>query len=492
MEGDHRAAQGRADGHSGKRGVSLGALSQREAAALDLAATIAKAYRQGVPERTIGAPLTYPQALDRFREGFPQTGMEATDVISDLARRAEGGLVGTVSPNFHGWVIGASHPVGVAADWLASAWGQVASFADIAPAAAAAEEVAADWIVDMLALPSGSQVGFATGATMANFAALAAARTFVLDKVGWDVEAKGLFGAPEVHVVVGGEAHSSIFLTLRYLGFGSERVHVAGADDQGRMRPGELKRVLAGLDGPIVVILQAGNVNSGAFDPFAELIGPAREAGGWVHVDGAFGLWAAAAPTLRHLTDGMADADSWAADAHKWLQAPYDCGVVISRNGAAMRRAMGSTAAYLPRVERRNPCDLAPELSRRARGLPVWAILKHLGREGMAEMIERNCAVARHIAEKLRSEPGIEVMNDVVLNQVAVACGEADGPKTDELTRQTLAAVQSEGIAYPTAGNWRGRDIMRVSVSAGSAALEDGERTADAIVRAWRRVKEAR
>jgi glutamate/tyrosine decarboxylase-like PLP-dependent enzyme len=467
----------------------LGALEKSEAEALDLAASIARAYRESMPERPVAAPLAYPQALDRFREAFPDKGMDAAEVIADLARRAEGGLLATVSPNFHGWVVGASHPVGVAADWLASAWGQVASFADIAPAAAAAEEIAAEWIIDMLGLPAGSQVGLATGATMANFAALAAARTFVLDKAGWDVEAKGLFDAPNVNVVVGGEAHSSIFLTLRYLGFGSERVHVAGSDEQGRMRPDELKRVLAGLDGPIVVILQAGNVNSGAFDPFAELIPPARAADAWVHVDGAFGLWAAAAQSLRNLTVGMEEADSWAADAHKWLQAPYDCGVAISRHGAAMRRALGSTAAYLPQVERRNPCDLVPELSRRARGLPVWAILKHLGREGVAEMIERNCAVARRIAEKLSAEPGLSVLNDVVLNQVAVACGEASDPGTDVLTKRTLAAVQAEGTAYPTAGNWRGREIMRISVSAGSAGPDDGDRTVDAVIRAWREVK---
>ncbi|MEJ8571390.1 pyridoxal phosphate-dependent decarboxylase family protein [Microbaculum marinum] len=470
----------------------MGGLSQSEADALETAARFAGEYRRAAPDRPVAASKTYAAVLEQFREPFPETGMHAPEVVTDLVRRAEGGLLGTVSPNFHGWVIGASHPVGVAADWLASAWGQVASFADIAPASCAAEEVAADWIVDMLALPAGSQVGFATGATMANFAALAAARTHVLDAAGWDVEAKGLFGAPDVHVVVGGEAHSSIFLTLRYLGFGSQRVHVAASDDQGRMRPDALRDVLAGVGGPTIVILQAGNVNSGAFDPFGELIGPAREAGAWIHVDGAFGLWAAAAPSLRDLTAGMADADSWAADAHKWLQAPYDCGVAISRNGAAMRRALGSTAAYLPQVERRNPCDLAPELSRRARGLPVWAILKHLGREGVAEMIERNCAVARRIAERLSAEPGLAVLNDVVLNQVAVACGEAAGAEADDLTRRTLAAVQAGGVAYPTAGNWRGREIMRISVSAGSARLEDGDRTAAAVIAAWRETQGAR
>ncbi|MEO9705483.1 MAG: aminotransferase class V-fold PLP-dependent enzyme [Nitratireductor sp.] len=467
----------------------MAGLSPDETEALDLAAEIAKAYRAGVAERPVGAALSYPDVLARFREALPRSGTAAREVVADLARRAEGGLLGTVSPNFHGWVIGASHPVGVAADWLASAWGQAPGFADIGPAAAPAEEVAGDWIVDLLGLPEGAAVGFATGATMANFTALAAARAHLLDAAGWDVEAKGLFGAPAVNVVLGGEAHSSIFLTLRYLGFGAERVHVAKSDAQGRMRPDALEAVLSGLRGPTMVVLQAGNVNSGAFDPFPDLIGLARGAGAWVHVDGAFGLWAAAALSLHGLTDGMAAADSWAADAHKWLQAPYDCGVAIVRDGAAMRRAMGSTAAYLPQVERRNPCDLAPELSRRARGFPVWAILKHLGRDGLAEMIERHCAVARHIAGLVAAEPGLSVLNAVVLNQVVVACGAGDDPRSDALTRQTLAAIQADGKAYPSAGHWRGRDVMRISVSSGPASLADGARTADAVISAWRSVR---
>ena len=305
------------------------------------------------------------------------------------------------APTFHGWVIGASHPAGVAADWLTSAWGQNAAFADPTPAAAAAEEVAAGWILELLGLPKAAGVGFTTGATMANFTALAAARNALLAGVGWDVEARGLFGAPEVQVVLGGEVHSSVQLSLRLLGFGAQRVHVAAADAEGRMRPDALAAVLAGLEGPVVVCLQAGNVCSGAFDPFAELIPLARARGAWVHVDGAFGLWACAAPGLSHLTRGLADADSWAADGHKWLQVPYDCGVAVVRDAAALSRAMSISASYLPSGAHRAPEAYSPEMSRRARGFAVWAVLKALGRQGLAEMVERHCAVARHIAERL-------------------------------------------------------------------------------------------
>jgi glutamate/tyrosine decarboxylase-like PLP-dependent enzyme len=303
------------------------------------------------------------------------------------------------------------------------------------------------------------------------------------------VEARGLFGAPEVHVVVGGEAHSSVFLTLRLLGFGAERVHVAASDDEGRMRPEALRAVLDGLDGPTVVCLQAGNVCSGAFDPFGELIPLARAKRAWVHVDGAFGLWACAAPGLAHLTAGVEAADSWAADAHKWLQVPYDCGLAMVRDAAALQRAMSITASYLPSGENRAPEAFSPEMSRRARGFAVWAVLKALGRDGVAEMVERPCAVARHIAGLLGAEPGLTVLNEVVLNQVALACGE--GEDGDRLTKATLAAVQADGVCYPSHGRWRGREIIRVSVSAGPTTVEDGTRTAEAIVAAWRRVRAA-
>jgi glutamate/tyrosine decarboxylase-like PLP-dependent enzyme len=465
------------------------ALSEAEAAALDAAAAHAKAYRQGVDRAPVRPELGYPETMARFAEPVPERGMPAAAVVEELVRKAEGGLNGMTSPTFHGWVIGASHPAGVAADWLTSAWGQAGGFADPTPAAAVAEEVAVGWVLDLLGLPRDAGVGVTTGATMANFTALAAARGALLRGVGWDVEARGLFGAPEVHVVLGGEAHSSVYLTLRLLGFGAERVHVAASDEQGRMRPEALAEVLDGVEGPTVVCLQAGHVCSGAFDPFAELIPLARAKGAWVHVDGAFGLWACAAPGLRRLTAGVAEADSWAADAHKWLQVPYDCGLAMVRDAGALSRAMSISASYLPEGENRAPEAFSPEMSRRARGFAVWAVLKALGREGLAEMVERHCAVARAVAARLAAEPGLAVLNEVVLNQVALACGE--GPEGDRLTRATLAAVQADGVCYPTHGRWRGREIIRVSVSAGPTTVEDGVRSAEAIVAALRRVRGA-
>lgn len=465
-------------------------LTPDQEAALSVAMQAALAYRRDDHAQPVCPAEPSPAALARFREATPDRGMAADAVIADLVDRIGPGLMGTTNPRFLGWVIGASHPAAVAADWLTSAWGQVASFADIAPGAAAAEEVAAGWLLDLLGLPPEAGLGFATGATMANFTALAAARTALLDKAGWDVEADGLFGAPEVNVVLGGEAHSSVYLTLRMLGFGAKRVHIAEADGQGRMRPDRLADVLAGLSGPTIVCLQAGNVNSGAFDPFEELVPIAHAHDAWVHVDGAFGLWAAAAPGTAPLTRGMAAADSWAADAHKWLQIPYDCGVVVVRDRGAQQRAMGSTASYLPQEERRNPADYAPELSRRARGIAAWAVLKALGRSGVAEMVDRHCAIARHIADRLGQEPGLTVLNDVVLNQVVLTCGEDTDPEADHKTQATLAAVQAEGTCYPSAGHWKGRSAMRISVCSGPITLEDGARSAEAIIAAWRNIRD--
>jgi glutamate/tyrosine decarboxylase-like PLP-dependent enzyme len=460
---------------------------EEDATAFAAAAEAATAWRRGVAGAKVRPERGYAEALAAFGGPLPEDGMPADAVVAELVRRAEGGLLGCVAPTFHGWVVGASHPAGVAADWLTSAWGQMGGFADPTPAAAAAEEVAAGWILGLLGLSAEAGVGVTTGATMANFAALAAARGELLRRAGWDVEAKGLFGAPEVAVVLGGEAHSSIYLSLRLLGFGAERVHVAASDDEGRMRPDALAAALDGLAGPIVVCLQAGNVVSGAFDAFAELIPLARAKGAWVHVDGAFGLWAAAAPSLAPLTAGLGAADSWAADGHKWLQVPYDCGFAIVRDSRALQRAMDIGASYLPSGANRAPEAFSPEMSRRARGFAVWAVLMALGRRGVAEMVERHCAVARAIAARLAAEPGIAVLNEVVLNQVAVAFGE--GPDGDAVTKAVLAEVQAEGTAFPSGGRWRGREIMRISVTAGPATLADGERTAEAVIAAWRRVR---
>lgn len=464
--------------------------SAADAEAFEAAARHAAAYRAGIDGRPVTPRLGYAEALAAFREPVPEGGLAPAAVVEELVTRADGGLMGMVAPTFHGWVTGASHPAGVAADWLASAWGQAGTFAVGTPAAAAAEEVATGWVLDLLGLPADAGVGLATGATMANFTCLAAARNALLAQAGWDVEARGLFGAPEVPVVVGGEAHSSLFLSLRLLGFGAERVHVAEADAEGRMRPEALARVLDGIEAPALVCLQAGNVNSGGFDPCAALVPLARERGAWLHVDGAFGLWACAVPSLAGLTAGIAEADSWAADAHKWLQVPYDCGLAIVRDSAAVQRAMGIRASYLAHSDAfRDPESFSPEMSRRARGFALWAVIKALGRSGLVEMVERHCAVARAIAVRLAAEPGLAVLNQVVLNQVVLACG--DGADADALSKATLAAVQAGGVAYPSGGRWRGREIIRISVSAGPTTLADGERSARAIVEAWRRVRGA-
>ena len=419
-------------------------------------------------------------------------GCRRAEVVEELAAKAEGGLLGMTSPNFHGWVIGASHPAGVAADWLLLGLGQMAGFADPAPAAAAVEEVAAGWVLDLLGLPAEAGVGFCTGATMANFTALAAARGELLRRAGWDVEAQGLFGAPEVAVVLGGEAHSSVLLCLRLLGFGAR----AGARARRPTARGGCARrrwraVLDGVEGPAVVCLQAGNVVSGAFDPFAEL-DPARagrRAPGCMSTAPS-GSGRGAAPGLAR-ADRRAGggADSWAADAHKWLQVPYDCGLAMVRDAGALQRAMSITASYLPKGENRAPeallaGDVAPGARLRGLGGDPGARAR-----GIAEMVERHCAVARAIAARLAAEPGLDgaERGGAEPGRLRLRRGRRRRP----LTRALLAAVQADGVCYPTAGRWRGREIIRVSVSAGPTTVADGERSAAAIVAAWRRVREA-
>ena len=473
----------------------MSGLPPEDAAALARAAELAAQYRAGLDTRPIGPAEDYATQLVRFGGPdpgtAPETGREPVEIIEALAANAERGLIAYSSPRFFGWVIGASHPVGVAADWLTSAWGQNAPMSAATPAAAAAEEVAGRWMLDLLDLPRESGFGFTTGATMANAIALAAARNAVLARVGWDVEAMGLFGAPEVHLVLGEEAHSAVFMALRLIGFGAERVIRVAADDQGRMCADALARALDGLDGPIIVVAQAGHINTGAFDPFDAIVEIAHAKGVWVHVDGAFGLWARACPEHRALTQGIEGADSWAVDGHKWLQTPYDSGFLFVRDEAALRRAMSLTGNYLQNsAEQRDPIDYTPELSRRARGFAVWAVLSRLGRAGVAEMVWRHCRVARQIADRLAAEPGVRILNEVVLNQVVVAFGPLDnGEAADKATRETLARVQREGICYPTHGIWQDREIMRISVTSQTTDEAEGDRSADVIIAAWREVR---
>jgi glutamate/tyrosine decarboxylase-like PLP-dependent enzyme len=456
------------------------------------AARRAIAYRAGVAERPQGPTAGYASLLRAFSGPTPEQGEDATCVIEALTTLAEPGLGTMTGPRYFGWVNGGSHPVGVAADWLTSAWGQNCGNHFGFPAAAAAETVAATWLVDLLDLPRTCSVGFVTGATMANLVGIAAARSEVLARLGWDVEADGLFGAPPINIVIGDDAHTSVFFGLKALGLGYQRVTRIPTDSQGRMQPAALAAALEVISGPTIVIAQAGQLNTGDFDPFAEIIPLAHQHGAWVHVDGAFGLWARASRETKRLTTGADLADSWATDGHKWLQTPYDCGYAIVRHPDAHRRAMTAAASYLPAEAEgeRDPTHYVPELSRRARGFATWAILKHLGREGIARMVDRHCDLARRFAGRLAAEPGVRVLNDVVLNQVIVRFAD-DKPvaEGDRATKEMIARVQKDGTCYAGGAQWRGKWVMRLSVIGWPTIEADIDRSADAIVRVWRAVR---
>lgn len=450
------------------------------------------AYRAGAPTRSHRPQISFEESLARADAPTPETGVSYDELITELIALSEPGLCATVGPRFFGWVKGGSHPAGMAADWLAGAWGQNVGNAYATPSAAAIEEIAGRWLLDLLDLPRESSIGFVTGATMANFTCLAAARGEVLRHVGWDCEAQGLFGAPAIHVVLGDEAHSTVFSALKYLGLGTARVTRVPADNQGRMRADAFADIMRKLEGPIIAIAQAGHINSGAFDPFEEIAPVVREKGAWLHVDGAFGLWARAARELAHLAKGLELADSWGTDGHKWLQTPYDCGYAIVRHRDAHYRAMGIAASYLPEGDVRHPADYTPELSRRARGFGTWAMIRALGRAGIEEMVTRGSAQARRMARRLAQAPDIEIMNEVVLNQVAVRLGtDLDPAKADALTQRTIARIQSEGECFVGGAIWRGRQIIRISVSNAATTEADIDRSADAILSAWRAEKEA-
>lgn len=458
------------------------------------AARRAADYRDG-DERRAGPAVGYPEAVAAFEGALPDRGEGAQAVLDALVRAAEPGLHPTTGPRFFGWVIGSSHPVGVAADWLTSAWGQNTANHVAAPAAAAAETVAAGWLLDILRLPAGASVGFVTGATMASFVGLAAARGEVLRRAGWDIAERGLFGAPPVRVLIGEEAHSAVFSVLALLGFGRESLVRVAADAQGAIRPEAFERALAESgEGPLIAVTQAGQLNTGAFDPHEVLVPMAQARGAWVHVDGAFGLWARACPSRAALAEGVDLADSWATDGHKWLQTPFDCGYAIVRDGEAHRRAMAIAASYLPPAAEgeRDPSHLVPELSRRARGFSTWALLRHFGRDGVAEMVERHCALAHRLAQRLAAEPGVAILNDVVLNQMLVRFGAGrDVAADDAATLATIAAIQADGTCFAGGARWRGRWAMRVSVIGFPTTEEDIDRSAEAMIACWRSVASA-
>ena len=451
----------------------------------------ALAYREGVADGPALPRASYQELRARMREALPEAGAAPEQVVEDLVAATRDGLMPITGPRFFGWVMGASHPVGVAADWLVAAWGQNAGYHTPTPAVSAMEEIAEGWLLEILDLPRESRIGFCTGATVANATCLAAARSGVLRRVGWDPDADGLFGAPEVHVFIGADAHSSLFSSLQIIGFGYKRVIRIETDGEGRMRADALRAAMVGRAGPGIVIAQAGQINTGAFDPFAEIADIAAEAGAWLHVDGAFGLWARATAVQRPLTDGIERADSWATDGHKWLQVPYDCGFAIVRDTESHQRAMTQWSSYLPSIGEgdRVPSAYVPELSRRARGVAVWAMLKTLGRRGVAELVERHCALAKRMAALLEAEPGVRVLNDVVLNHVAVSFGYGDAAARRAATAAVIAEVQAGGVCFLGGAEWRGDWVMRVSVSSGETSGADIERSAEAIIEAWRKVR---
>ncbi len=438
-------------------------------------------YLEEIGERRAGPSQEAVRALDAFLEPLPEEPTSPEEVIRMLDEVGSPATMGIAGRRFFGFVIGGSLPAALGANWLGSAWDQNAGLFAATPISALLEEVSLNWLLDVLALPSGCGGAFVTGATMANFTALAAARHAVLERAGWDVEARGLFGAPPVEVVVSAEAHPSVIKSLGMLGMGRERVHRVPVDGQGRM----LADRIPAVTGPAIFCFQAGNVNTGAFDPAPEICGRAREMGAWIHVDGAFGLWAAVSPRLAHLVAGVAEADSWATDAHKWLNVPYDSGLAFVRDPENLRKTMTLTAAYLPQGEHREPSQYVPELSRRARGVDIWAALKSLGRAGLCELVERNCRCARRFADGLK-DAGFAILNDVVLNQVLVSFG------SPEATEQLIATIQAEGTSWCGGTVWQQQHAMRISVSSWATTEQDVDRSLEAMLRVARECEAGR
>jgi glutamate/tyrosine decarboxylase-like PLP-dependent enzyme len=446
---------------------------------LRLAAEAADGFLDSLDARRVGPSASYEELVAALDRPLTEDGEAPKAVIAELVETIEPGLVGTQTGRYFGFVIGSSLPSALAADWLVSAWDQNAFSVVLSPAAAAVEAVAGRRVAELLGLPAGVSFGFVTGAQGANTTGLAAARTHVLANAGWDVSADGLAGAPPVLVVVGAQRHVTVMRALRLLGFGDRTVHVVEADDQGRMRADALREALAGRSGPAIVCAQAGDVNSGATDPLDEIADACEARGAWLHVDGAFGLWAAASPARRHLVAGHERADSWATDAHKWLNVPYDCGIVFCRHPDAHAAAMAVAAGYLQRADGRSGSDWVPDSSRRARGFAVYSALRELGRHGVEELVERCCGHARRFADLLGAKRGVEILNDVVLNQVLVRFGE-----DDDVTRAVVVRVQQDGTCWLGGTDWQGRAAMRISVSSFRTTDDDVERSAAAILEA--------
>jgi glutamate/tyrosine decarboxylase-like PLP-dependent enzyme len=444
----------------------------------DTAARAAR-YISEIPNRSVIPSAESIARLDLLGGPLQEAPTDPSELVALLDDVGSPGTVATTGGRYFGFVIGGALPASLAANWLAGAWDQNACMRVMSPVAARLEEIVLDWTLDLLGLPATSGAGFVTCTTMANFSGLAAARSTILHRSGWNVEENGLFGAPPIRVVVGGEVHVSVLKALSMLGLGRSRVMTVPADGQGRMRADQLPT----LDERTIVCIQAGNVNSGAFDPAKEICARARGAGAWVHVDSAFGLWAAVSPLYAPLLEGVSDADSWAIDCHKWLNVPYDSGIVVVRDPEHLRRALSAaSAAYLTQSTDREPWQFTPDSSRRARGVELWAAMKSLGRSGLREMIERNCRQARLFADRLHAT-GFAVLNDVVLNQVLVSFG------TPEETRRIIAELQADGTCWCGGTVWQGHTAMRISVSCWATTDDDVEHSIAAMIRIAKGIK---
>ena len=453
-------------------------------AALRRAAELGLEFLDGLSERHVGARADSAALRARLDGALPENGTDAVQVVEELAAAVDPGLVASAGPRYFGFVIGGALPAAAAADWLATAWGQNAALHALSPAAAAVEEVAGRWMLDLLGLPADASFGLPTGAGLGNTVGLAAGRHAVLARVGWDVESLGLYDAPPITVLVGEEAHATLLTALQYLGLGRDRVVRVPTDDQGRMSAPGAVAAIAAVDGPLLVAAQAGNVNTGAVDPIGSIADAlATHRNGWLHVDGAFGLWAATSPRLRHLVEGVDRADSWSTDAHKWLNVGYDCGFVAVRDVEAHRAAMSASASYLMRSEDRENWEWVLDSSRRARGFALYAAIRSLGRSGVRALVERCCDLAVMLADRLRGVEGVEILNDVVLNQVLVRFHPRMGGDVDAHTRSVISRVQADGVAWMGGTTWHGMAAMRISVSNWSTTDADIERTAASILR---------
>jgi len=446
---------------------------------LRLTADYAAEFHRTIDDRPVRATASFEELREALGGPLPEESSEDVQVVAELIAAAEPGVVGTQTGRYFGFVIGSALPASMAADWLATSWDQNGFSVVTSPVAAAVEDVAAGWLVELLGLPENVSSGFVTGGQGANTTALAAARQHVLAAAGWDVAREGLNGAPRIRVLAGAERHVTIDRSLRLLGLGTTSLEIVPADGQGRMRADALRAALEAGKGPTIVSAQAGNVNTGAFDPLGEIAEACERADAWLHVDGAFGLWAAASPRYRHLVEGSERADSWATDAHKWLNVPYDSGLVFCRHPDAQAEAMAVAASYLQRGGGRSPSDWVPESSRRARGFAVWAALRVLGRSGVADLVDRCCEHARSFADLLGAKPEVEILNEVVLNQVLVRFGGGD-----ETTREVVRRVQEDGTCWLGATHWQGQAAMRISVSSFRTTADDVERSVGAILAA--------